>query len=377
MSEADEVLKALQGFTKLLGIDMPDTDAADPFEHTDPQEDMIHPEGLALRVLKQETISVHPVLDKLCITEKPGIPKGATIMLSGGPGDGKTRTIMECVLNACANDIMTMFVVTEEGYFDEHMGRDDLHSRMIKMSRRLGLDWNKLVKNLTVIQSQYFKGRTWNDFVRHYHNLVDAGVQFVVIDSFTGLDPRRNSNTVANLNAFKTVNHSNGVTGLVTSQIRETGMPAGGNATMHTADIVFHLSELTMSSKEMAKEYDLNYRDKMKIIECLKSNTTPVTPGIVRVHITEGFLRLATDHLPAEIEEDTVEPAALPGPDLGLICKTCGTNDCRHLADDLYCEKCEKYEDPGHWHCDKCGKTYSVITPDEHIGSTHCRQYDF
>jgi hypothetical protein len=173
------------------------------------------------------------------------------------------------------------FVVAEEGFHDESgSGRDDLCSRLVKIGMAAtGLSEadlsTKVLENLFVMECQYHKGTTWDDFVGKYRYLVEKeDIEFVVIDSLNMLDPSRNR-TADNLSALKTYNHSQGITCLCLGQIRDTGAPVGGEALMHTADAVFLLEEMTLSSKEMADQWGGKYRDRIDVITAVKSVTTP------------------------------------------------------------------------------------------------------
>ena len=55
-----------------------------------------------------------------------------------------------------------------------------------------------------MLESQYHKGNSWDDFVSKYRYLVEQEeISFVVIDSLNMLDPSRNR-TADNLSALKT-----------------------------------------------------------------------------------------------------------------------------------------------------------------------------
>lgn len=181
------------------------------------------------------------------------------------------------------------FVVAEEGFHDpEGNGRDDLCSRFCKIGMGVtGLKETafreKVLNNMFVLESQYHRGHTWDDFVTKYRFLIEKeGISFVVIDSLNMLDPSRNR-TADNLSALKTYNHEKGVTCVCVGQIRDTGAPVGGEALVHTADVVFLLEEMSLGSKEIAELWGGSYRDKIDVIKAVKSVTTPIFPHPVRL----------------------------------------------------------------------------------------------
>ncbi|MCA9521712.1 MAG: hypothetical protein KC609_12095 [Myxococcales bacterium] len=242
----------------------------------------------------QEAVELGSVLDYLCLSEDGtaalgGVPKGCTIAFAGPPGKGKTRTALAGLAHVARAGTRVAFIVAEEGFHDgSDSGRDDLCSRLVKIGRSVtGLDEaefrSQVLERVYVLESQYHKSQTWDDFVTKYRYLVDKeGIRFVVIDSLNMLDPSKNR-TADNLSALKTYNHEKGLTCICIGQIRDTGLPVGGEALMHTADAVFLIEELSLTSKEMAAQWGGNYRDRIDIVRAVKSVTTPTFPHPVRV----------------------------------------------------------------------------------------------
>ncbi|MGE0433758.1 MAG: RAD55 family ATPase [Planctomycetota bacterium] len=256
--------------------------------------DIIRPATLDQLIKKQEALPTGSVLDYLCLSEDGkkalgGVPKGCTIAMAGPPGKGKTRTALAALCRVAATGMKVAFVVAEEGFHDEEgSGRDDLCSRLVKIGMAVtGLDEKKFVKqvldNVFVMESQYHKGQTWDDFVTKYRYLVEReDIGFVVIDSLNMLDPSRNR-TADNLSSLKTYNHEQGVTCVCIGQIKDTGDPVGGEALQHTADVVFLIEEMGLSSKEIAEQWGGQYRDRIDVIRVVKSVTTPTFPQPVRI----------------------------------------------------------------------------------------------
>ena len=256
--------------------------------------EILRPALITHRIKTQEAVPLGSVLDLLCLTEDGknalgGVPKGCTIALAGPPGKGKTRSALAGMARVALTGQKVGFVVAEEGFHDaEGSGRDDLCSRMTKIGMAAtGLDEaalaEKVLAHVFVLESQYHKSNTWDDFIGKYRYLVEReNIKFVVIDSLNMLDPTKNR-TADNLSALKTYNHEKGVTCLCIGQIRDTGMPVGGEALMHTADVVFLIEEMSLGSKEQAELWGGKYREKIDIISAVKSVTTPIFPYPVRV----------------------------------------------------------------------------------------------
>lgn len=295
-----QMMQMLQ-MMQMMGQNLPDA-AAQPFvapqsqqPATDPalEAEFVRPSELSQLRYEQQALPFHEVLDRLCL--KPGggalggIPKGCTIAFAGPPGKGKTRTCLEGLLRVAARGVPCLFVVAEEGFLEEcDSGRDPLVSRMVKVGMAaLGMSEEQLraevLPRLWVLQAQYHKGKTWDDFIHRYRYVVEHhAIGMVVIDSLNMLDPGK-TRTADHLSALKTYNHEKGVTCLTIGQIRDTGMPVGGEALSHTADAVFLLEEMSMGSKEMGALWGANYRDVITVLRAVKSVTTPVFPHPVRV----------------------------------------------------------------------------------------------
>ena len=257
------------------------------------QSDIIRPMLLKNRIKNQQGIALGCVLDHLCLTNDRkhslgGVPKGCTIALAGPPGKGKTRSSLAGLAKVALSGMPVAFVIAEEGFYNPpEFGRDDLCSRMTKIGMKatgLGEEEfaQKVLSNVFVMQSQYHRGKSWDDFVSKYRYLVEKeNIRFVVIDSLNMLDPTRNR-TADNLSALKTYNHEKGITCLCIGQIRDTGMPVGGEALMHTADVVYLVEEMSLGSKEIAEFWGGKYREKIEVVSAIKSVTTPILQYPIR-----------------------------------------------------------------------------------------------
>ena len=256
--------------------------------------DIIRPALLKNRIKNQQGIELGCVLDHLCLRDDRkhslgGVPKGCTIALAGPPGKGKTRSSLAGLSKVALTGMPVAFVIAEEGFYNPpEFGRDDLCSRMTKIGlKTTGLGEEefaqKVLSNMFVMQNQYHRGKSWDDFVGKYRYLVEKeNIRFVVIDSLNMLDPTRNR-TADNLSALKTYNHEKGITCLCIGQIRDTGMPVGGEALMHTADVVFIVEEMSLGSKEIADFWGGKYREKIEVVSVVKSVTTPILQYPIRI----------------------------------------------------------------------------------------------
>ena len=260
---------------------------------------ILRPATFTELVREQKALPTGSVLDQLVLAEDGsalgGLPMGCTMAFVGPPGKGKTRTALAFLARAAAAGKKVALVVAEEGFHDpEGTGRDDLCSRLVKIGMQAtGIEdvetfRAEVLERFYVLESQYHKGQTWDDFIGKYRYLVEqASIDLVVIDSLNMLDPSKNR-TADNLSALKTYNHEQGVTALCIGQIKDTGLPVGGEALMHTADAVFLIEELGLTSKEMASTWGGEYREKIDVIRAVKCVTTRTFPHRVRIAQAAG-----------------------------------------------------------------------------------------
>ena len=294
------MLQMMQGMQGFMGPGAVDP-AAMPFGGTaksdgDPglEAAIVRPARFEHLIKKQGALPLGNILDLMCLSEDGkhalgGVPEGCTMVFVGPPGKGKTRTALASLARVAATGKKVAFVVAEEGFHDEEgHGRDDLCSRLVKVGMAAtGLDEgafkSKVLENIFVLEAQYHKHNTWDDFVAKYRYLVEKEqIAFVVIDSLNMVDPTKKG-TADNLSALKTYNHEKGVTCICIGQIKDTGEPVGGEALQHTADVVYLLEEMGLSSKEIADFWGGKYRDKISVLTIVKSVTTPTLSYPVRV----------------------------------------------------------------------------------------------
>lgn len=271
------------------------------FEPEAVPHDIIIPNTLERGITVQEGLDVHPLYSKLFLSEtyEPlnGLPKGSTITLTGPAYSGKTRSALEMVARAVIQGIKTAYVVAEEGFYDEKgTGRNDLFSRFLQIAVQISGKTEKQFRKkyddeYVIIPNQYHLGKTWSDFIRDYRYAVEElGCQLTIIDSINALDPSK-LNTVDNLNALKTYNHEQGITCIVIGQVKDTGVPQGGEALFHTSEVSIHIYEKSMTSKAEAEKWGSEYRQGIYLIQA-RSKLCHALNFPVRInHETEGVMR--------------------------------------------------------------------------------------
>ena len=238
--------------------------------------DVILPKTLTKGIVVQEGLDLHPLFSKLFLDSNKqllgGIPKACTLTLTGPAYSGKTRAALVMLVNAVVQGIKVAYVVAEEGFYDEgDTGRNNLFSRLLEIAvDETGLTEaefrKKYDESYVIIPNQYHLGKTWADFIRDYRYAVEElKCTLTIIDSINMLDPSK-LNTVDNLNALKTYNHEKGITCVVIGQVKDSGVPQGGESLFHASEVSIHLYEMTMTSKELAAKWGANYRDSVLMI---------------------------------------------------------------------------------------------------------------
>lgn len=271
--------------------------------------DIILPKTLERGITAQEGLDLHPLYSKLFLKDTKnglnGIPKGCTITLTGPAYSGKTRSALEIVINAVQNGIKTAYVVAEEGFYDDGTsGRNDLFSRFLQMAEvNTGMKADKFREkydeDYVIIPNQYHLGKTWADFIKDYRYAVEElGCRLTIIDSINMLDPSK-LNTVDNLNALKTYNHEKGITCIVIGQVKDSGVPQGGEALYHTSEVSIHIYEKSMTSKAEAEQWGSNYRDTIYLISA-RSKVCDTIRFPIRVEFGEQGLVRASLNQPED-----------------------------------------------------------------------------
>lgn len=256
-------------------------------------ENLIYPAQIKPLLRDQESLPAQELFDILCLkadmkTALGGLPKGCTIAFAGPPGKGKSRTCIEAMARLADSGVRVGYIVAEEGFRDPVSGRDDLCSRMTKIGMAaLGMNektfQKNVLKNVVVLEATYHRGLSWDEFIVRYRTLIEREkVEVTIIDSVNTLDPTKRR-TADNLAALKTYNHAHGVTCVTVGQIKDTGEPQGGEALMHTADVVWLIEEMSLTSKEQAEFWGGSYREKIDVIRNIKSVTTPTFPYPIRL----------------------------------------------------------------------------------------------
>lgn len=300
-----QMMQMMQAMMGMTAVPQPAVDpSAQPFtavespaaEDEEYAQGVVRPGKIERKIRAQEALATGTILDRLCLDESGkralgGIPKGCLVSLAGPPGKGKMCTALAALARVVKAGVPSALVIGDESLppADGPL-RADLAARLAAFGAAATRSTPEtftaeVLDRLNVLESRHDRAdRMWDAFIQRYRFAVESlGVRFAVVDSIGMLDPTRSA-TADNLSALKTYNHQHGVTCLLVAHIREsTGLPVGGASLMHTCDAVYFLEEISLGSKEMAELWGGNYRDKIDLLTCAKSVTTPSFAFPVRV----------------------------------------------------------------------------------------------
>jgi len=242
-------------------------------------------------------------LDKMFLdrNEKPinGIPFGSTTIITGLPNTGKSLLIEEIVLKI-ANDGRRICFVTSEEIFRTEGARYDLENRMREKAKILGLDWNKISKNLYVLDAVAFAElRDWHTFAKSFRTLVEnEKVEFLAIDSLTLLEDSRGQLKYRLLELMK-YGQKNGITSMLINQRSaddtDSFSMAGGLSLSHVADVVFVLDSKKIWSGDAQMKLDMNVKqgETINFFHILKNRMGRCKSNYFQYSITsDGLVRL-------------------------------------------------------------------------------------
>jgi len=136
------------------------------------------------------------LLDKLFLdsNRKPifGIPVVSQVGITGLPASGKSVLVEEIAITV-AHSGKKVLLITSEDSFNSPSPRFDLQSRLQQKAKILKLNWDKITKNLFVLDTiSHAELRNWNIFAKVYRYLCEKEkVELVLVDSVTLLETYR------------------------------------------------------------------------------------------------------------------------------------------------------------------------------------------
>lgn len=189
-----------------------------------------------------------------------GIPSCSNIMVLGVPNTGKSLLLSEICLRL-ANNGKKVILATSEDAWRTDSARLDLESRYREKAKLLGLDWQKISENLTILDLvSHAELRDFSTFISAFRTVVEKEkVEIFLCDSVTLLEDNR-SNIKFRLNEICRYGQKHGLTEIFVSQ-RATDDPdsfsvAGNLGLIHIVDVVVELDQKKLSSWDSAIKAD-------------------------------------------------------------------------------------------------------------------------
>ena len=239
-------------------------------------------------------------LDDLFLTQeqKPlsGLPICGQFAITGLPGAGKSILVEEIAVRVASSDRKVLFVTAEDTW-KSPTPRFDLQSRMKQKADMVGLDWNKVQKNLFILDTVLFPElRNWNNFAETYRYVAEReGIELVILDSVTILEAYRGALKYRVMELAR-YNQIHGVTGLFVNQRSAESWDsydmAGGIGLAHNLDGTIIVDYGRVYWKDQQLDLEMKRGQFVRIARILDCRLSNFKRRRVRIDITsEGFIR--------------------------------------------------------------------------------------
>lgn len=239
-------------------------------------------------------------LDNLFLTPegKPldGLPICGQFAITGLPGAGKSILVEEIAVKVASSGRKVLFATAEDTW-KSPTPRFDLQSRMKQKSDLLGLDWNKIMLNLYVLDTVYYPElRKWNTFVETYRYVAEKEkIELAIIDSVTVLEAYRGALKYRVMELAR-YNQLHGITGLYVNQRSaetwDSYDMAGGIGLAHNLDGTIIIDYGRVYWRDQQLDLELKRGEFVRIARVLDCRLSNFERRRIRIDITpEGFIR--------------------------------------------------------------------------------------
>lgn len=225
-----------------------------------------------------------------------GVPICGQFALTGLPGAGKSILVEEIAVRVAAAGKRTLYATAEDTW-KSATPRFDLQSRLKQKADILGLDWNKIRKNLYALDTVvYPELRDWGTFAETYRYVVEKEkIELVVIDSVTVLEAYRGALKYRVMELAR-YNQLHGVTGLYVNQRsseRWDGYDmAGGIGLAHNLDGTIIVDYGRIYWQDQQVDLAAGRGEFVRIARVLDCRMCNFERRRIRIDVTpEGFLR--------------------------------------------------------------------------------------
>lgn len=239
-------------------------------------------------------------LDSLFLTPEGetlnGIPICGQFAITGLPGAGKSVLVEEVAVRVAAAGKKVLFATAEDTW-KSASPRFDLQSRMKQKAEILGLDWDKIRKNLYVLDTvMYSELRDWSTFAETYRYVAEReGVDLAIVDSVTVLEAYRGALKYRVMELAR-YNQLHGITGLYVNQRSaerwDSYDMAGGIGLAHNLDGTVIVDYGHVYYPDQQVDLDAKFREFVRIARVLDCRMCNFERRRIRIDITpDGFIR--------------------------------------------------------------------------------------
>ena len=225
-----------------------------------------------------------------------GIPICGQFAITGLPGAGKSILVEEIAIRVAANDSKVLYVTAEDTWKSE-TPRFDLQSRLKQKADLLGLNWEKIVENLFVMDTVSTPElREWTNFAETYRYVAEKeNIELAIIDSVTVLESYRGALKYRVMELAR-YNQIKGITGLFVNQRStetwDTYDMAGGIGLAHNLDGTIIIDYGRVYWFDQQTELGMRRGEFVRIARILDCRLCDFERRRIKIDITrEGFVR--------------------------------------------------------------------------------------
>jgi len=242
-------------------------------------------------------------LDDLFLNENNeplgGIPACSQIAITGLPDSGKSILIEEIAIRVAHSERRVLYI-TGEDIWSSPTSRFNLQSRLMQKANILGLNWEKIAKNLFVLDIiSTPELQDWKEFATTYRYVCETHkIELVLIDSITVLETYRGALKYRVLELCR-YNQRNGITAIYVNQrgSEKSGSyeMAGGIGLPHNFDGTIIVDYCTVYyNEELKRQLGVKRGEFVRFVRVLGCRLCGFIRDYIRIDITkDGFLRKA------------------------------------------------------------------------------------
>jgi len=238
-----------------------------------------------------------------------GVPICGQFAITGLPGAGKSILVEEIAVIVAVSGRKVLYATAEDTW-KSATPRFDLQSRLKQKADILGLDWNKIIENLFVLDTvAYPELRDWNTLAETYRYVAEKEkIELAIIDSVTVLEAYRGALKYRVMELAR-YNQVHGITALYvnqrSSEVWDSYDMAGGIGLAHNLDGTIIVDYGRVYWYDQQVDLEASRGEFVRIARVLDCRMSNFERRRIKVDITQdGFLR-AIEPIPKPEETKT------------------------------------------------------------------------